>query len=146
MKKFKFSLDKISSYKEQMLRKEKNELASLQRILIMHQDEKNELITKLENASKKFNEEKNFTTQSMAIHRNYTTGLNDQILKKLTDIHESEIEIQKQLKVVMLATQELNSYEKLEENQLKNYKKAEQKENENFIEEFVSYQTQTTVV
>ena len=49
-----------------------------------------------------------------------------------------EREIEAQLQVVIEATQEVSKLEKLEEHQIEEYKAAEQKENELFIEEFVS--------
>ena len=47
-------------------------------------------------------------------------------------------EIEKQLAVVVDATKDVKTLEKLEEKQLEEYKAAEGKENELFIEEFVS--------
>ena len=49
-----------------------------------------------------------------------------------------EVKVQKQLKVVVAATQEVSSLEKLEEKQIEEYRYQEQKETEQFIEEFVS--------
>lgn len=49
-----------------------------------------------------------------------------------------EREIEKQLEAVIDATKEVSKLEKLEEHQIEEYKAAEQKENELFIEEFVS--------
>ena len=61
------------------------------------------------------------------------------------EIHECEQrailkqqEIDKQLSVVVDATKDVRTLEKLEEKQLEEYKAAEGKENELFIEEFVS--------
>ncbi len=138
MKKFQFSLKKLSNYKEQVLRKEKNELATLRNILQLHKDERQSLITKLEKASEDFNKERDFTPQKMAIHRNYTLALNDSIIQKIAQIDDMEKKIEKQLDVVLGVTKELNSFEMLESKQLEEYNKTAQKQNELFIEEFVS--------
>ena len=50
-------------------------------------------------------------------------------------------EINKQLGVVVEATKDVRTLEKLEEKQLEDYKAAANKENEQFIEEFVSGQS-----
>ena len=46
--------------------------------------------------------------------------------------------IEKQLGIVVEATKDVKTLEKLEEKQLEEYKALETKENEQFIEEFVS--------
>ena len=51
---------------------------------------------------------------------------------------EKRIEIEKQLGIVVEATKDVKTLEKLEEKQLEEYKALEIKENEQFIEEFVS--------
>ena len=50
-------------------------------------------------------------------------------------------EINKQLGVVVEATKDVRTLEKLEEKQLEDYRAAANKENEQFIEEFVSGQS-----
>ena len=50
-------------------------------------------------------------------------------------------EINKQLGIVVEATKDVRTLEKLEEKQLEDYKAAAVKENEQFIEEFVSGQS-----
>jgi flagellar FliJ protein len=48
-----------------------------------------------------------------------------------------DTEVQRQLAIVIAATQEVSTLEKLEEKQLEEYRKAAQHEDELFIEEFV---------
>ena len=55
-------------------------------------------------------------------------------------------EIEKQLGVVVEATKDVKTLEKLEEKQLEEYKMSANKENEQFIEEFVSGQTVRAVI
>ena len=54
------------------------------------------------------------------------------------EIERKENEIAHQLEAVMEASREVQKLEKLEEHQLEEYKELERKEQEQFIEEFVT--------
>lgn len=138
MKKFQFSLEKLSNYKEQVLKKEKNELARLRKQQQKYIDDKIKLINCLEQTNQQFNREKDFTPQKMAVHKNYMASLNEQIMQCINFIEKFEKKIETQLQVVISATKEVNTLDKLKEKQLEEYQKAQIKENELFIEEFVS--------
>lgn len=139
MKKFEFSLKKLSNYKEQVLKKEKNELASLRKQQQEYIDEKIKLINCLEQTNENFNMQRDFTSQKMAAHKYYMSSLNEQIKHCINQIELIQKKIDEQLQAVISATKEVNTLEKLEGKQLDEYKKAELKENELFIEEFVSH-------
>lgn len=141
MKKFQFSLNKLSNYKEQVLKREKNELASLRNQQQVHINEKLKLINYLENTNEQFNKAKDFTSQSMAIHKYFCTSLSEQIKQQINLIAQVQKKIDSQLSVVLEATRDVNTLDNLHDKQLAEYKKAEQKENELFIEEFVSSQS-----
>ena len=141
MKKFEFSLKKLSDYKEQVLKKEKNELAGLRRQQQIYIDQKRKLIDCLEKTNEQFNKERDFSPQKMAVHKYYMSSLNEQIKQSIDHIASIQKKIDEQLQVVITATKEVNTLDKLEQKQIEEYKKAETRENELFIEEFVSHTT-----
>lgn len=141
MKKFEFSLEKLSSYKEQVLKKEKNSLADLRKQMNDLQNEKQGYIATIEKKNSEFSSKKGFTPSEMATHRHFTALLSDKIKLVNARISKCSENIEKQLQVVIQATKDCNSLDKLKEKQLDEYKKAEQKENELFIDEFVSHKT-----
>ena len=56
MKRFEFSLNKLKGYKEQVLEREKNDLAHLRRQQQQYQDEKAELENRLRSSNSEFRE------------------------------------------------------------------------------------------
>ena len=79
MKKFEFSLKKLLDFKQQILKKEKNELASL-RVLEQEQtQQKQKLIAELEKKNTEFNCSKGFSPHQMAVHKNYMSLLDEKI-------------------------------------------------------------------
>lgn len=141
MKKFQFTLKKLSDYKEQVLKREKNELSSLRNEQQTYINNKLKLINELEHTNKVFNDSKDFTSQSMAVHKYFCSSLSDQIKEMIDRIAVVQTKIDKQLEVVIKATKDVNTLDNLYNKQLNEYKKAEAKENELFIEEFVSSQS-----
>lgn len=141
MKRFEFSLNKLLSYKQQVLKREKNDLANLRRhqqILIEEKQAlKEKLIMKNTELCQRING--GISCQLIALHKNYMTSLNEQTQGLTLKIHQVGLNIEKQLGIVVEVTKEINSLEKLEGKQLSEYSKAEQKVNELFIEEFVQY-------
>ncbi len=138
MKKFEFSLNKLSDYKGQILKKEKNILAALRNEQQSYIDQKMKLINDLEKTNEDFNRASDFTAHNMAIHKYFCSSLSDQIKEQIDLIAKTQTKINQQMLVVISATKEVNTLDKLYEKQYDEYKKAEQKENELFIEEFVS--------
>ncbi len=139
MKKFSFSLDKLKSFKEQNLEKEKNALGFLR-------SECNEMYEKLENlklslvrSNEEYNEKtaKGISVLEISMIKSYQKSLNDQIKFMLNQIEIQEQKIERQLLVVVEATKECSSLEKLEEKQLEEYRFNEAKSQEKFIEEYV---------
>ncbi len=140
MKRFEFSLNKLLNYKDQVLKKEKNDLANLRKQQQQAIDEKHEMIGKLKHSNEDFVIKSNFgmTPQHIALAKSYMNSLSEQIrsLERIIVILEGQIE--KQLGVVIEATKEVSSLEKLQEKQLEEYKKEFQKAEETFIGEYVS--------
>lgn len=140
MKKFAFSLEKLLNYKEQVLQKEKNDLASLRKKLQAEKDSKSELLKKLAEANEDFIEKssKGMTPSQMSLAKAYIKSISDRIRESENRILLLERSVDKQLGVVVGATKEVSSLEKLQEKQWEEYKHMAQKEEENFIEEYVS--------
>ena len=140
MKKFRFTLEKLKDYREQVLQTEKNNLGKLRQELNEINDEVDELIRVL---SVKNDElialyNKGAVSFEISVHKQFIISIQQEIKlkKRLAIIKEKEIE--KQLIVVMEATKDVKTLDNLEDKQLDEYKKQEIKENELFIEEFVA--------
>ena len=142
MKKFQFSLAKLQSYKEQILESEKNTLGILRRELNLLQLEREELVELIERLSRELGEimTKGISPADLATRKRFITVKQQEAHQLGRAIALKETQVEKQLQVVIEATKECNTLEKLEERQLEEYKYAESKREEQFIEEFVSNQ------
>ena len=143
MTKFQFTLQRLKDFREQELDRQKNTLAVLQGDLKRLE----EALERLQETIEKQSEE--LTTVCMqgaratdvAVRKRYIVTLQQDIHIKEQQILQKKAEIEKQLSVVVEATKDVKTLEMLEEKQLEEYKLASGKENEQFIEEFVSGQT-----
>lgn len=140
MKKFQFTLQKLMDFREQELDRQKNALAVLQGELRRINDRRDELTEKVVRYSNDL-----VTSSAVGLPAAEISMRKRYIVTLQQEIHECEQrailkqqEIDKQLSVVVDATKDVRTLEKLEEKQLEEYKAAEGKENELFIEEFVS--------
>ncbi|MCI7691046.1 MAG: flagellar export protein FliJ [Oscillospiraceae bacterium] len=140
MKKFQFTLQKLMDFREQELDRQKNALAVLQGDLKRINDRRDELTEKVVRYSNDL-----VTSSAVGLPAAEISMRKRYIVTLQQEIHECEQrailkqqEIDKQLSVVVDATKDVRTLEKLEEKQLEEYKAAEGKENELFIEEFVS--------
>ena len=145
MKRFEFSLKKLYQYKEQVLKKEKNSLGELRKQQLQLIEDKKMCIIKKGEKCRELNGQinKGLSPQHIALHKNYIDSLDEKILNFAFRIENLENSIQKQLELIIELTKEIDSLEKLEGKQLEEYKKIELKQNELFIEEFVSHSTFT---
>lgn len=140
MKRFQFTLAKLLGYKQQVLDREKNSLAHLRRQQQQLADQKAELEQRLNISNSEFciKSAKGMTVVQIAIFKDYLKSLCEQIKELEAAIEEFEQKIQKQLAVVIEATKEVSSLEKLEDKQLEEYNFKVQKADEKFIEEYVN--------
>lgn len=139
MKKFKFSLDKLKSYKEQIKKREENTLAALRAEQIEKLHEKEELLKELDRRNAEFirKSEKGMTAMEMVTEKGFISYILDSIKAKDKEISLMTAKINKQLIVVTEASREVQTLEKLEEKQFDEYKFKERKADEAFIEEYV---------
>lgn len=140
MKKFTFTLQKLMDFREQELDRQKNTLGLLRVELQRIYDETDELRTKIAQHSEELEELCFNGAQAfeISIRKRYIVSLQQEIHAKEQQALLKQQEIEKQLGVVVEATKDVRTLEKLEEKQLEEYKAAATKENESFIEEFVS--------
>lgn len=143
MKKFRFSLETLKDYRGQELDRQKNALSALQAELRKITEEIEELKARLAQQSEELVaiSARGATANEIALRKRYIVTIQADIHMKEQQALLKQEEINKQLDVVVEATKDVRTLEKLEEKQLEEYKFLENKENEQFIEEFVSGQS-----
>lgn len=143
MKRFEFSLNKLMGYKKQVLDREKNDLAHLRRQQQQMLDEKSELEARLTYSNNEFCQKSGvgMTVLQITMFKTYHQSLSQQIKELEASIEKMEEKVQKQLGVVIEATKEVSSLEKLEEKQLEEYNFMVAKQEEQFISEYVMNST-----
>lgn len=139
MKKFQFSLDKLKGYREQILDKEKNDLAHLRSQQQSLMDEKSRVEESLRLSNEEFIQKSSsgISVLQISMFKSYHQSLSQQIKELEASIEKMELRVQKQLDVVVEATKEVSSLEKLEEKQLEDYNFRMAKAEEQFVSEYV---------
>lgn len=143
MKKFHFSLQKLMDFREQELDRQKNTLSALQAELKRLNDGTEELRLKTAQASAELEQvcARGAQIGDIALRKRYIISLQQEIHRMELLAQQKQQEVSAQLDVVVEATKDVKTLEKLEEKQREEYAHREGKENELFIEEFVSGQT-----
>ncbi len=143
MKRFEFSLNKLMGYKQQVLDREKNDLAHLRKQQQQYMDEKIALEEKLRRSNKEFcaKSAQGMTVMQVSVFKGYHQSLSGQIKELEASIAAMEKKVQRQLSVVIEATKEVSSLEKLEDKQLEEYNFKAAKAEEQFIAEYVTNST-----
>mgnify|MGYP002445240077 FL=1 len=143
MKRFQFTLQKLMDFRQQELDRQKNSLSALQADLQRMHQEKEELIRQVEQSSEELDIvcRQGAQAYEISVRKRYIVSLQQEIHAHEFSISMKQEEVNKQLGVVVEATKDVRTLEKLEEKQLEEYKAAATKENEQFIEEFVSGQS-----
>lgn len=143
MKRFQFTLQKLMDFREQELDRQKNTLSMLQADLRRIQEAREVLLDKVDEQSEQLDRvcRMGAVASEIAMRKRYIVTLQQEIHLKEQQAVLKQQEIEKQLGVVVEATKDVKTLEKLEEKQLEEYNHQAGKENEQFIEEFVSGQT-----
>lgn len=146
MKRFEFSLNKLKGYKQQVLDREKNSLAHLRRQQQQYMDDKYALEQKLKQSNEEFilKSSRGMTVMQITAFKGYHNSLSAQIKELERSIAVMEDKVQRQLGVVIEATKEVSSLEKLEDKQLEEYNFLAAKAEEQFISEYVVNSTYRT--
>ncbi|MBQ5418258.1 MAG: flagellar FliJ family protein, partial [Oscillospiraceae bacterium] len=120
MKKFNFSLEKLYGYKEQVLSKEKNDLAQYRSEKQQLLEEKEKLERLLAESGEEFAEKAAVGMSIVEINviKDYQKSLAEDIRLKEREIEAAEERISGQLRVVIQASKDVNSLEKLRDKQL----------------------------
>lgn len=140
MKSFKFSLARMRDYKEQILDKEKGTLRLLNRqldeirdriaVLKRYQAEKHREFAAKQQEGIKAHEIKSYQV--------FFESARIQLEQLAEEAHKAEEAVERQLKVVIAASQDVSGLNKLEEKQLEEYQLAASKAGEQEIAEFIS--------
>lgn len=140
MKKFFFPLDTVLHYKEQILENLRGEHARILIKVRQCEDEIEDLERRRLLCIRELSENR---TRGMAIHdirtyENYLEALRLKILAKQRELAKLQEEEEKKREEVVEAKKETSTIEKLKERKREEYDKEAQKQEEQFIEEFVS--------
>lgn len=140
IKRFQFTLDKLKGYKEQVLSKEKGDLAALRAQQAKYAAEQARVQAELDEANEEFLRKSGsgMTIMEMTLFKEYLNSLSDQIRELERKIQLEEEKIKFQTKVVVEANKDVSSLEKLEDKQREEYNFKVAKAEEQFIEEYVS--------
>ena len=116
IKRFQFTLDKLKGYKEQVLSKEKGDLAALRAQQAKYAAEQAKIQAELDEANEEFLRKSGsgMTIMEMTLFKEYLKSLSDQIRELERKIQLEEEKIKFQTKVVVEANKDVSSLEKLE--------------------------------
>lgn len=140
MKKFKFSLDTVLSYKQQVLEALQGEHA-LALAAVRAQEE---LLEDLWQGYRDYNAEyrqraeEGLPLTEALMYQNGLRAAEQEIQRETRRLEELQAEEEKKREAVVEAKKDTSSIEKLKEKKMDAYRRAEAKSEETFIEEFVS--------
>lgn len=140
MKKFSFSLQKLLDYKEQLFDAERRALADMRAALARMEQEREDMSAERATRTADFCQKaaRGIPAVEVETHKNYLTMLDFSIRQKNQQIELQNQAIDKQADKVREAKLEISTIEKLRERKLEEYNYAASKEEELFIEEFVT--------
>ena len=140
MKRFKFALDTVLAYKEQVLEALQGEHAAI--LARVHAQE--DLIDGLYRQYQEYNDEyrqragEGMPITEALMYQSALRAAEEEIQRETKRLEELEAEAEKRREAMVEAKKETSSIEKLKEKKLEAYHKEEAKSEELFIEEFVS--------
>ena len=140
MKRFKYSLENVLHYKEQILDSFKAEHGTLLAQIRNKEAEIQELENKLVSAQNKMDDLKKQDVQikDICLYGMYISEMEDQIRKKQEQLQFLQQQEEKKKEQVIAAKIDTSRYEKLKDRRQSEYEKAAKKAQELFIEEFAS--------
>lgn len=140
MKKFSFSLEKVLSYKETVLEKEKGELAKLnrQRRELAQQQQHLEEALALESSAFQIKMAKGINVSELQRFQFIKSNAESQIKQLKEQIILKDRQIERQRNVVIEADRDVSKFSKLKEKQVEEYKYLDAKEQKDMILETLS--------
>ncbi len=141
MKKFRYSLETVMQYKEQILDRLKEEYAARMLLVQNKRDEIEKLKRDRESYEDEFQEVKRqgSSIERIMIYVTVIERMGERIEEEKKNLLKLEQSAEEKKAEVIEANIDYNKFEKLKERKLEQYHFEEQKEQENFIEEFVSF-------
>lgn len=145
MKKFKYSLQTVADYKQQVLDRVKGEYADRQKRVRDKKEAIEALKSKRQDLMVQFDEVKlhGAGAQTYLMYSSMIDQFDDQIRTARKELAFLEKKAEEKKKEVIEATIDVNKLEQLKDRRYAEYNKAAAKEQETFIEEFVAHQKQT---
>ena len=142
MKRFAFSLERLLSYKRQVFDAERAILGDMHAALARFTAELREIKAETRRRADELAElsARGTSVVEMQRHKNYLRRLDEAAWEKNRQITLQRQAIEVQTEKVREAKIEISTIENLRERKLEEYRYAENKEQELFIEEFVSFQ------
>jgi flagellar export protein FliJ len=140
MKKFQFHLEKLLSYKDQMLDSEMMNLAVLNGLLASAQEK----LSALENERDRYNDELSgkvkghVSPATFRLYASYESHIKEEMKLCQREIAEISAQIEKQIEIIKELKKETRSLETLKEAKYTEYKKEDIKRSELFMDEFIS--------
>lgn len=140
MKKFSFSLQRLLNYTEQLLDVERATLADMNAVLRGFINELEDMRRERVRISLEYAEKNaaGTTPNDMQMYRNYLRNLDEEIFNKEIQIEMQRRVVSKQEDKVREVNMEIKTMGSLREKKLEEYNYMDAKEQELFIEEFVS--------
>lgn len=140
MKKFEFQLEKLLSYKGQMLDSEMMTLAVLNNQLSEEQHKLRALQMELEQCRKEFEDKmlEKTTPATCRMYIYYSEHLKEKIMQVQRNIEKIKAQLDKQIELIKKLKLETKSLETLKTSRYDEYKKEDMKAAEKQLEEFVS--------
>ena len=140
MKKFEFRLEKILSYKEQLLENETAKLTVLNEKLNKANNKLKTLEAQLADCSKKLEESMlgNVSPVKCRLYSRYVEHLKDLIEIQKAEVTNITAQVNSQIQVIKELKLDSKSLETLKDAQYEEYQKETLKKSENLVEEFIS--------
>lgn len=140
MKKFHFSLERMRSYKEQMLETQKNALRTLRHEKQQLDDRIEAYRAEMSRANRELlrKTHEGISVVEVKSYRFQIENMRLQLEELGKEQKRMERMVERQMQVVLEAQQEVSGLDKLEEKQLEEYRRQVNKAEEDRIDEFVS--------
>lgn len=142
LKKFTYSLETVLNYKDSVLDRQKEEYAKRLAEAAGQRQKIETLEERQDGLMHEFDEVKRSCPHitDFLIYAEMTDAMTEQIRQEKAKLEQLEQRAEHQKQKVVEANVDVNRFEKLKEKKRQDYRKAEQKENETFIDEFVSHE------
>ncbi|MCI9456321.1 MAG: hypothetical protein HFE44_04995 [Oscillospiraceae bacterium] len=140
MRRFEFSLDRVLGYKNQMLDREKNELARLRMVKNQMDKELEELLEEFQVVNHKMmvESQKGVTALKLKGFQFQLDCLRDDMEQLNEKRRDQDVLIDEQLGVVLELSQSVSGLDKLKDHQKEEFARYEAKVNETEISEFIT--------